>query len=152
MNIKKHNGFTLIETMVVIAILGILGATAVPVYRTWQQRAYGQEATLMAKTILDGQILYYLEHNKFFPEGGADIFIDTDDVTPQTQQDITNIINAIKIEIPRGHHLNYQFTNYQDPNGQDVFIVTISADFALFKNGAPTLTGYVDSTGKTQLF
>jgi len=148
MRAKKQSGFTLIETMVVIAILGILGATAVPVYRTWQQRAYGKEATLMVKQIIEGEILYYLEHNNFYPEGTTEIIIDADNVTPQTQQDINDIANALKITIPVGHHLNYQMNSYQDPN---YFTITIYADFALFKNGQNSLFGHVDSNGQVTI-
>lgn len=36
---KKHNGFTLIELMIVIAIIGILSAVAVPQYSQYTKRA-----------------------------------------------------------------------------------------------------------------
>jgi len=41
---KKHNGFTLIELMIVIAILGILVAIALPAYQDYTVRARVSEA------------------------------------------------------------------------------------------------------------
>lgn len=136
MSTKQQKGFTLIELVVAVGILGVLAATAVPVYRTWLQRAYGQEATLMVKQIIDGQILYNLTHSGYYP---CDIYIDADDTS---SEDRKKIWDNLKVEIPMGHPLSYQLFG-----DQDNFYVTISADFALFKTGQNSLFGYIDSGG-----
>lgn len=65
---RKQVGFTLIEFMVVVAILGIVAATGVPLHSTYRRRASGSEAQMMLKQILDAEIMSYLEYNSFFPD------------------------------------------------------------------------------------
>ena len=53
---KKQTGFTLIELMIVVAIVAILAAVALPAYRTYTQRAKFSEviaATGPAKTAIE---------------------------------------------------------------------------------------------------
>ena len=152
----ERNGFTLTEIMVVIAILGILGASTVPVYQTYQQRAYGSEAHLMAKRILDGQIAYFLEHNQFFPppdySGSNPIEILAS--TPADDFKIADIYNAIKIIIPIDHRLDYYLASDHTP-GNESFTIVIWAegDFPLFKwGGRPgSVIGSIDKDGRMML-
>jgi len=143
---KNEAGFTLVELMVVIAILGILAVTAVPFYQTWQQRAYGSEASLMMKSIIDGEIMYYLEHNEFFPAAGNDVLIPpAGAASPETA--IQDVLNALKISISQGHNLEYFIRNYGD-----YAYITIRANFPLFKDGHKELHCQLDKSGKTYTF
>lgn len=146
---NKHAGFTILELMVVIAIIGILSATAMPLYRTMQQRTYGREAVLMAKQILDAQIIYFLEHDKFYPE--TDILISINNTDPPDKQEIIDILDNLKITIPVNHFLDYAFYATNTLGGEK-FTVLISAHFPLFRNDSTTtLTGTVYRSGKTEI-
>ena len=144
---KKH-GFTLIELMVVIAILGILGATAVPCYRTIQRRSYGSEATMMLRDLLDAEIIYFLDNDKFFPEVDHPLDVFHDDLPSKAE--IAQIRDALKITIPVGHFLDFTITTLPD----QTCMVTVSSygnSFPLFKGGSPSITGTVDNTGKVDI-
>ncbi len=57
--LKDSKGFTLIELMIVVAIIGILAAVAVPAFMKYMKRARTTEAAPNLKKIFDGAKSYY---------------------------------------------------------------------------------------------
>ncbi|HEZ5875953.1 TPA: pilin [Neisseria meningitidis] len=66
-----QKGFTLIELMIVIAIVGILAAVALPAYQDYTARAQVSEAILLAEGQKSAVTEYYLNHGKW-PGGNSD--------------------------------------------------------------------------------
>ncbi|EMU1703324.1 pilin [Neisseria gonorrhoeae] len=65
-----QKGFTLIELMIVIAIVGILAAVALPAYQDYTARAQVSEAILLAEGQKSAVTEYYLNHGTW-PENNT---------------------------------------------------------------------------------
>ena len=62
---KERHGFTLIELMVVLIIVGILAVAAVPTYMYFVRRAYESEAAASLGAIKTAQVVYWAEKDRF---------------------------------------------------------------------------------------
>lgn len=59
----KNKGFTLIELMIVVAILGILAAIAIPAMSKYMKRAKTSEAKVQIAKMFDSASAYFLEEH-----------------------------------------------------------------------------------------
>jgi prepilin-type N-terminal cleavage/methylation domain-containing protein len=62
---RRCKGFTLIELVVVLVIIGILSVIAVPMYRGYIRRAMASEGRALVGTIATGERVYYAQHSEF---------------------------------------------------------------------------------------
>ncbi|EPI5957956.1 pilin, partial [Neisseria gonorrhoeae] len=66
-----QKGFTLIELMIVIAIVGILAAVALPAYQDYTARAQVSEAILLAEGQKSAVTEYYLNNGEWPKDNGS---------------------------------------------------------------------------------
>ena len=68
MNVRKNRGFTLVEVLVVIAIVGILGAVALATYgNKYSTKARLSEVTNAMSTVSSAISAYYQDQNSTWP-------------------------------------------------------------------------------------
>ena len=62
---NRKRGFTLIELMTVVIIVGILAAIAVPLYRANVKRAMAAEGVALLGSVRTAERIYYAEHGVY---------------------------------------------------------------------------------------
>jgi prepilin-type N-terminal cleavage/methylation domain-containing protein len=84
---QNQKGFTLIELMIVVAIIGILAAVALPAYQDYTKRAHVSEGTTLGATAKSAVTEYYTSQAAL-PTKNEDVGL------PATATDING--NAVK--------------------------------------------------------
>ena len=97
---KVQQGFTLIELMIVVAIIGILAAVALPAYNDYTTRAQVSEAVELLGG-LKGPIAAYGYENKAWPTLTATPTLATDVAATLTGK-YSNVANAVTGAFPVG--------------------------------------------------
>ena len=66
---KNEKGFTLIELMIVIAIIGILAAIAIPQFSAYRIRAFNSAATADIRNAATAQEAYFVDNQAYCAVG-----------------------------------------------------------------------------------
>ncbi len=68
---KRFMGFTLMEVMVVVIIVGIIAGFGIPGYSKMVERTHIRDAMSQLRMIHSAQKMYFVKYNAYFPPSGA---------------------------------------------------------------------------------
>lgn len=92
MNILKNNSaFTLIELMIVVAILGVLVSITLPSYHQYTVKTQLSEALLMTEQLKPNIVAYYKKHRRL-PQNNGQAGL------PDAQHLISNFVVKVNVE------------------------------------------------------
>jgi prepilin-type N-terminal cleavage/methylation domain-containing protein len=70
---RRAAGFTLIELMIVVAIIGILAAIAIPAFMDYMKKSKTSEATLQLNKIMKNDKIYFITNAQYVGANGGSL-------------------------------------------------------------------------------
>lgn len=119
-----NNGFTLVEILVVIAILGILAAISIPNLRRYIAKAEYASMTSALKHLMDGEDLYFLANSSFYPQRGS--------ITVPSGR--ARDIPQLAYSFPQGHKNHYTIRGINNAR-RNRYLIDVRCDFDSNNNG-----------------
>ena len=72
-NSRRRRGFSLIELMTVMAVIGLLAALGIPRYREMKRRAFSANVASDFNTVRVAAYNYFADHSTYPPDGASGI-------------------------------------------------------------------------------
>ena len=107
---KKQVGFTLIELMIVVTIVGILAAVALPAYQNHTRKARRSEAQQLMLDIVGKQEMYIIDKRAYtdnFSNTGLNLTSSEWDCTADTNERCDNNFYQIDVTLIAGPPIGY---------------------------------------------
>ena len=101
---KEQQGFTLIELMIVVAIIGILAAIAIPAYQDYTIRAQISEGLTLSSGAKTAVSEYFMEHGAWSTDNDVAGLADKHDIIGNYTEHIEVEDNVIEIKFGYDAH------------------------------------------------
>ena len=98
----REKGFSLVELTIVVAIIGVLAALAIPNFMSSSAKAKQSEAQLILKQIYEMQHTYRQEKDTYYPSDGSTIVVQPDET-----------IGPLYVEVASSARYSYSITANQ---------------------------------------
>ena len=125
----KTAGFTLVELMIVIALLGIFAAIAAPIMKTYVAKARYSNVKTTLHQLMNGQDAYFIENGSFYPEGFGRLTINAG---------VETDLPELGYKFPAGQTSRYRIQSTNISWGSrkiNIYTITVDTDFDYNGNG-----------------